>query len=104
MTTLMIMMMANLDFSYVGGLVDNTSLSSVSHHCLYRGGEVVVAGRYEDNDNTDSDYILEVVIEGDWKQVCGDDNDNGDNDDNDDYNDAGQEEREPLHLSEATAQ
>ena len=53
-------LLANLKFDYVGGLVDNSTISKRRLHSMFKGGEFVVAGKLLDVPVSEND-IIEVV-------------------------------------------
>merc|ERR1719150_2831898 len=56
--------LSDLKFQYVGNQIDNDSLTDLSYHCLFKGGEFVVSGKLNDNALTeDDDGLLQVIIE-----------------------------------------
>merc|ERR1712061_467443 len=56
--------LSDLKFQYVGGQVNNDSLTDLSYHCLFKGGEFVVSGKLNDNALAeDDDGVLQVIVE-----------------------------------------
>jgi len=56
--------LSDLKFQYVGDQVDNDSLTDLSYHCLFKGGEFVVSGKLNSNTLTeDDDGVLQVIVE-----------------------------------------
>merc|ERR1712001_554495 len=56
--------LSDLKFQYIGGQVDNDSLTDLSYHCLFKGGEFVVSGKLNGNTLTDDDDgVLQVMVE-----------------------------------------
>jgi len=50
-------LLSNLRLQYVGGLVDTASLSETEAKTLFRGREVIVAGKLSNDANTDADRL-----------------------------------------------
>merc|ERR1712038_421302 len=50
-------LLSNLRLQYVGGLVDTASLSKTEAKTLFRGREVIVAGKLSNEANTDADRL-----------------------------------------------
>merc|ERR1712038_1996396 len=50
-------LLSNLRLQYVGGLVDTASLSETEAKTLFRGREVIVAGKLSNEANTDADRL-----------------------------------------------
>merc|ERR1712038_1015442 len=56
--------LSDLKFQYVGDQVDNDSLTDLSYHCLFKGGEFVVSGKLNGNAlREDDDGVLQVIVE-----------------------------------------
>merc|ERR1712038_369394 len=56
--------LSDLKFQYIGGQVDNDSLTDLSYHCLFKGGEFVVSGKLNGSALTDDDDgVLQVIVE-----------------------------------------
>merc|ERR1712165_655154 len=56
--------LSDLNFQYVGDQVDNDSLTDLSYHCLFKGGEFVVSGKLNGNAlREDDDGVLQVIVE-----------------------------------------
>merc|ERR1712038_798632 len=56
--------LSDLNFQYVGGQVANDSLTDLSYHCLFKGGEFVVSGKLNGNAlPEDDDGVLQVIVE-----------------------------------------
>merc|ERR1712038_1194658 len=50
-------LLSNLRLQYVGGLVDTASLSETEAKTLFRGREIIVAGKLSNDANTDADRL-----------------------------------------------
>eukprot|EP00092_Neocalanus_flemingeri_P014293 GFUD01015414.1.p1 GENE.GFUD01015414.1~~GFUD01015414.1.p1 ORF type:complete len:517 (-),score=118.77 GFUD01015414.1:118-1668(-) len=59
-------LLSNLKFEYVGGLVDNTSISTASLKTFFKGGEYIIAGKLENKNIPENEFISIKVI-GDGK-------------------------------------
>merc|ERR1712165_481727 len=56
--------LSDLKFQYIGGQVDNDSLTDLSYHCLFKGGEFVVSGKLNGNAlREDDDGVPQVIVE-----------------------------------------
>merc|ERR1719347_1001028 len=58
-------LISNLKFDYVGGLVQNNSVSQSSFKTFFKGGEYIIAGKLDTNSEEES---LTVKVVGDSKQ------------------------------------
>jgi hypothetical protein len=59
-------LLSNLNFQYVGGLVDNSSVSKPAVRTFFKGGEFVVAGKLGDFHQT-ADDVIDVTVTGDGR-------------------------------------
>merc|ERR1719244_372722 len=57
----------NLNFTYVGGLVDNSSISDTKLKTFFKGGEFVTTGKLLKTSDDDKENMLTVHISGDGK-------------------------------------
>jgi len=57
----------NLNFTYVGGLVDNTTVSDTKLKTFYQGGEYVITGKLLEPSGNDDRDMLTVLVSGDGK-------------------------------------
>ena len=60
-------LISNLKFDYIGGSVDNTSVSSTSLKTFFKGGEYIVTGKLEQKEVQDT-QLLSIKIVGDDKR------------------------------------
>merc|ERR1719244_2400491 len=60
-------LISNLNFKYVGGLVDNSTLSDTKLKTFFKGGEFVTTGKLLKPTDDDEENMLTVHISGDGK-------------------------------------
>jgi Mg-chelatase subunit ChlD len=59
-------LLSDLKFSYVGGLVDNSSISKPQVRTFFRGAEFVVAGKLEEFSSPEND-VIDITVSGDGR-------------------------------------
>merc|ERR1719318_1936574 len=60
-------LISNLKFDYVGGLVQNDSVSKSSLKTFFKGGEYIITGKLEQNKKQDNELLSITVVGDGWK-------------------------------------